>query len=130
MPTKQNNILLNKKLIGTTMLEKADAPMGVAFGKIVFSNISSGYSFFKDYCTANNVSFTDYPEDKFINTDNIPTLAIVDGADKEINGQGCHIYGMDCDGFDITVIGIPYPLYEMEFPHHCKSYAEMFNPKQ
>ena len=33
---------------------------------------------------------------------------------------------MDSDTFDITVLGITYPFYEEEFPHHVKAYNEMF----
>ena len=114
-------IHLNKTLIGTTRLEKADAPMGVVFGEILFSNIPSGYDFFKEFCVKNNVEFTDYPEDKLISTSHIPGLQIFDIKEKEIKGLSNSISGMDNDVFEITIEGIDYPFYEEEFPHHVKS---------
>ena len=39
MRSKIYNIELDGKLIGTTKLEKADAPMGVAFGQILFNDM-------------------------------------------------------------------------------------------
>jgi hypothetical protein len=53
------NILLDNKLIGTTKLEKADAPMGVVLGEISFIGIDDPYNFFKSYCTKNNIGFDD-----------------------------------------------------------------------
>jgi hypothetical protein len=32
------------------------------------------------------------------------------------------ITGMDSEGFEISVLGIPYPFYEEEFPHHVEKY--------
>ena len=52
MEVAMNNtykIHLNGVLIGTSELEKADAPMGVAFGLIKFNGIESPYAFFKEY---------------------------------------------------------------------------------
>ncbi|MEM1327353.1 MAG: hypothetical protein AAGI23_15425 [Bacteroidota bacterium] len=37
---KTYSIILDGKLVGTTQLAKADVSMGVAFGKIVDTNIS------------------------------------------------------------------------------------------
>jgi len=39
MKIKQYNILLENKIIGFTLFEKADAPMGTVFGQIHFVNI-------------------------------------------------------------------------------------------
>lgn len=41
------NIYLENQLIGTTILEKGDAPMGVVMGKIDFTIESIGYAFIK-----------------------------------------------------------------------------------
>ena len=46
---KVYNILLDDKRIGTTKLEKGDAPMGVVFGGINFFDIKAPYDFFKSY---------------------------------------------------------------------------------
>jgi hypothetical protein len=34
---------------------------------------------------------------------------------------------MDSDEFEITIVGIPYPYFETEFPEHVKKYNEKFN---
>jgi len=124
------NIFLDKKQIGTTLLENADAPMGVTFGVISFSDLDSPYSFFKTYCLQNNIAFEDYPEDKLISTTNIPVLQIFDYNEIEIKGLGCYISGMDSDCFNINIIGIPYPFYEEEFPHHVTEYQELIKKKR
>ena len=120
------NIFLDENKIGTTELEKADAPMGVAFGQIKFAEIISGYNFFKQYCLENKIEFTDYPEEKLIMTRVIPNLKVNDKEGTEIKGIGTDVSGMDSDTFDITIVGIAYPFYEKEFPHHVKAYNEMF----
>jgi hypothetical protein len=120
------DIFLDENKIGTTELEKSDAPMGVAFGQIKFIDLISGYEFFKQYCLTNKIEFTDYPEDKLIMTGSIPTLKVADKNGIKITGKSTDISGTDNDTFDITVLGIPYPFYEEEFPHHVKAYHEMF----
>src|SRR5258705_4583219 len=123
---KTYDIFLDENKIGTTELEKADAPMGVALGQIKFGNIHSGYEFFKQYCLKNKIDFTDYPEDSLITTNDIPNLKVIDKAGIEIKGVGTNVSGMDSDTFDIIILGISYPFYEEEFPHHVKAYNEMF----
>lgn len=122
------NILLNGLLIGTTELEKADAPMGVAFGLIEFNGIESPYEFFKVYCSNNQIELaSDYPEDKMISTMSIEELKITSDNGIEIKGVGNQITGMDNEEYEISIFGIPYPFYEEEFPHHVKEYENMFN---
>ena len=128
MTKKLYNILLDNNIIGTTELEKSDAPMGVVFGKINFINISSGYIFFKSYCLTNNVEMvSDYPEEKFISTRTIENLVVKNELGIEIKGLGNQISGMDSDEFEITLECVPYPLFEEEFPHHVKAYDDQFN---
>jgi hypothetical protein len=130
MTTKKYSILLDDKEIGTTELEKADPPMGVAFGKIIFNDIVSGYSFFKTYCLNNGIEImTDYPDDRFIATANIPKLKVIDFNGIEIKGQGTNIEGMDNDSFEISILGISYPFFEEEFPHHVKAHNDQFEDK-
>lgn len=120
------NILLNDKLIGTTTFEKADAPMGVVFGKIEFLDITTPYDFLKAYCDRNNIEFEDYPVDKIISTRTIPALKVFNDKGQEINGLGNQISGMDSDSYELTIEGIPYPFYGDEFPHHVKADEERF----
>jgi hypothetical protein len=131
MTKKIYDILLDDSKIGTTELENADAPMGVVFGQINFLSITSGYDFLKNYCLKNNIEIiSDYPDERFVATAAIPTLKIVDPNGFEIKGEGTNIEGMDADVFQLTILGIPYPFFEEEFPHHRKAYDNQFNDKQ
>lgn len=120
MPIKLYTIDLDNTIIGTTELEKADAPMGCVFGRINFITISSGYDFFKAYCKTNKIELiTDNPTDKLIATPSLP-LVVRNELGIEIKGAGNQISGMDSDEFEILIEGIPYPFYAAEFPHHVK----------
>ena len=124
---KNYSIYLNGDLIGTTLLEKADASMGVVFGQIVPEKQNFGYNLIKDYCAKNSIEIADdYPEDKLISTMTIESLMVKSESDIEIKGVGNQISGLDGDGFEITILGIAYPFYQEEFPHHIKEYKEMF----
>lgn len=120
------NIFLDDTKIGTSLLEQADAPMGCVNGRITFLDKNIDYNFLSNYCKNNNVNVDEYPEDKFISTQTIPTLKVLNESGREIKGVGCYIAGMDSDGFEINIIGIPYPFYKEEFPHHRKEYDDMF----
>ncbi len=128
MTTKIYDIIIDEIKIGTTALEKSDAPMGVVFGNIKFNNILSGYNFFKLYCEKNNIEIiSDYPDEKIIATGNILKLKVFDQNGVEIKGIGNNIEGMDSDEFQISILGIPYPFFEKEFAHHYKNYKNQFN---
>jgi hypothetical protein len=91
----------------------------LSLDKIKFNNIVSGYEFFKTYCLLNKIDINyDYPEDKLIATSNIPGIRIIDTNGVEIKGLGTNIEGMDDDAFQVLIIGIPYPFFGLEFPHH------------
>lgn len=108
--------MLDGILIGNTNLECADPPMGIVFGKINFNSINSGYDFFENYCSKNEIEKTsDYPEDKLISTAFIPDLKVVDLNEIEIVGYGANIDGMDSDCFTITISGIPYHFLTSNF---------------
>ena len=126
MANKQYQVILDGKKIGTTELEKADASMGVVFGKLRFEGIDSGYQFLNAYCRENNIETEDHPEDKLISTRDITDLKVVNADGKEIKGVASSISGMDADGFEITIEGIPYPFYETEFPHHVLAYNQRY----
>lgn len=127
---KEYTIFLGNDKLGTTQLEKADAPMGVVFGVISFTKMNIGYDFLKEYCKSNGIELaTDYPEDKLISTRTIEQLTVKNDLGIEIKGLGNQISGMDSDVFEITLEGIPYPFYKKEFPNHVKEYNEMFKEK-
>jgi len=122
------DIFLDNKKIGTTRLEKGDAPMGVVFGIIEPCDSRFGYDFIKDFCQKNLFDLAyDYPEDKLISTRTIDRLKIVNDNGIEITGVGNQICGMDGDEYEITIEGVAYPFYEEEFPHHVKAYEDMFD---
>ncbi|WP_053990081.1 hypothetical protein [Mangrovimonas sp. TPBH4] len=124
---KEYSIYLGSNKIGTTRLEKADAPMGVVFGELRFDEKEWNYDFIKSYCNDNDIELADdYPEDKLIATRTIDSLVIRNEQGIEIKGVGNQISGMDSEGFEISIEGIAYPFYEEEFPHHVKAYNEMF----
>ena len=128
---KEYSIFLDEIKIGTTELEKADAPMRVVFGVIKFIERNKGYNFIKDYCESNNIELaSDYPEDKLISTMTIDSLTVKNEKGIEVKGIGNQISGMDNDEFEITLLGVPYPFFEEEFPHHMKEYNEMFNEQK
>jgi len=86
MKEKRYDILLDNKKLGTTELEKADAPMGVVFGNIEFYETLSGYDFFKNYCQTKGIEImSDYPEDRFIATSNIPQMKVINPNGIEIS---------------------------------------------
>ncbi len=125
---KTYKILLDGKEIGITRLEKADAPMGVAFGLIEFTDIESPYQFFKEYSSQNDITInSDDPEFEFIDTQVIEGLKVFRDDGLEIKGEaGNAISGMKEEGYEISILGIGYPFYGEEFPHHVKAYKEMF----
>ena len=120
------SIFLDERKIGITELEKADAPMGVVFGEISFVDNSFDYSYFSNYCKRNSIKVDEYPEDKFISTQTIPRLKVYNDSGIEIKGIGAYVAGMDSEGFEVNILGIPYPFYEEEFPKHVKEYNEKF----
>ena len=76
----------------------------------------------KKYCEENNVELmhNDF-DDKLIGTKNIPKLKVYNNSDLEITKDcGCNIEGMDSEGYQITILGIPSSLFEKEFLHHIK----------
>ncbi|KFC24710.1 hypothetical protein [Chryseobacterium sp. FH1] len=101
--------------------------MGTVFGQIHLNNIISGYDYFKNYCLGNSIELTDdYPEDKLVATQTIKNLKVLNANGIEIKGLGNQISGMDSDNFEITLVGVSYPLFEEEFPNHVKAYNETF----
>jgi len=125
---KTYKVFLGEKEIGVSKLEKADAPMGVVFGLIEFNGIENPYKYFKEYCLKNNIVInTDDPEFEFIDTQVIPELKVVRQDGLEIKGvTGNAIAGMKDEGYEISILGITYPFYEEEFPHHVKYYRNRF----
>ena len=53
-------VLLDNNKIGTTLLENADAPMGVVFGKLIDENNLICYNFLSKYCKDNGIDTTEF----------------------------------------------------------------------
>ncbi|WP_196889423.1 hypothetical protein [Aureivirga sp. CE67] len=127
MKKKKYKIYLGEHLIGFTKLEKADAPMGVAFGEIEFTSNKYGYDFFRDYCEENEILYIDFTEDFYLSTcETIEDLKIISPEGTEIKGVGNQISIIKNELNEISIQGIPSSIYEKEFPHHVKEYEEQF----
>ncbi len=120
-------IKLDDEIIGESKLEKADPPMGVVFGEIIAAQAKINYDFIKSYCQKNGIELADdYPEEEFIATRTIESLKIYSPSNVEIKGIGNQIFGLNSEGFEISITGVAYPFYEEEFPHHVKEYDDRF----
>jgi len=126
--SKIYKIYLNGKELGTSKLEKGDAPMGVVFGKLNFVDENYGYIHIKNYCIENKIELAmDYPKDRMISTMTLNKLKVINENGIEIKGVGNQITGMDNEEYEISIFGIPYPFYETEFLNLVKEYKNMFN---
>lgn len=118
---RKYRIELDGRVIGFTLLENSDAPMGVVFGLIHFENIVSGFSLFLDYCLNNGVTINENDiKYRFIDTQTIPALKVFSDTGIEIKGIGTSITGMDSEWFEIHIFGIPHSFYKEEFSHYLK----------
>ena len=124
---KKYLIKLDGNLIGQSYLEKHDAPMGVVFGDLQLYHIDSGYKFFRDYCEKHNVSINrDEAEYNYLDTQNIEGLEVIGEDGTVVKGEASSIRGFDDEGFEIEIIGIPYPFYGVEFKQHVEDYENQF----
>lgn len=124
---KVYQIFLKGKKIGFSYLEKADAPMGVAFGKLELTDKSVNRQYLVDYCKNRNILITEFPEDEFLQTcESINELRVYNSEDIEICGVGNQL-SVFKDEYEISIQGISYPFYEEEFPHHVRTYAKSFD---
>ena len=119
---REYQIWLADTLIGTTLLEKADPPMGCVHGLIMPLIDGFGYDYIKQFYASRHIGFDDYPEDKVISTRATELLTVITPEGKVIESLGNQIGGMDNDAFDIFLEGVIYPPFEEEFPKHCANY--------
>ncbi len=127
MERKLYDVILCDNKIRTTVLEKADPPMGVVCGQIHLIDITSGYDFFKTYCLENDIEIiNEYPDIRLIITSNLADIRVFSSKGIEIKGLGNNIEGMDNEGFEVNILGVPYPFFEQEFPEHMVAYNDQF----
>lgn len=101
--------------------------MGVVFGKIFFHGEVSLYALFLEHCRTHGVTINELdPDFEFIDTQCIPELRVYRKDGLELEGVGIHITGMKDEGYDVTILGVPYPFYGDEFPQHVARYESQF----
>jgi len=116
------DIFLGGVKIGTTAFEYADPPMGVVFGKIIFFDTPSPGIFLKEYSIQNNLDFKENPKERLISTFHIPDLKIISSGGVKFKAVSNSIEGMDNEDYYISLLGVTYPSYGEEFPHHVNNY--------
>jgi hypothetical protein len=122
---KYYTIKIKENIIGTTIFEYADPPMGVVQGKIIFDK-NYGFDYIANYAEENHIVINNFDKkEKTISIQTIDELKVYSEEGTEIIGQGNCIYG-DSNELMLDLVYIPYPFYEEEFPHHCKEYAEKY----
>ena len=110
------------KPLGYTFLEKADPPMGVVFGEIIFANNESGYRYFKAYSQQYSVTVNeDDAKNKYIYLSDLVDVRVISEQGVNIAGISITFAGFGDEGH-IEIIGIAYPFYKEEFPHHYEAY--------
>jgi hypothetical protein len=119
------SVFLEDKLIGTTMLECADPPMGVVWGQLLNAK-EYNVEFWIGYCSKNDIYFRTIPEIGAIQTFDIPRLKIVSPEGREVRGQSNNINGTDEEGLMVEALAVAYPFFEEEFPHHVQGYDDFF----
>ena len=125
---REYKIHLGEQLIGTTMLEKADAPMGVVFGDINCNTEEFNYEFWIRYCQRNSIELAmNEPEQKMLSTRSIAELKVTNSESGNIlQPLSNQITVMDGDSYEITLEGINSAQMISEFSHHLDEYNKRF----
>lgn len=109
-------VLANEKLIGYTLLEHGDPPMGVAHGVMT---ATSGYAAIEALVIAAAGARAAELE---------LTVRIAGAIDPlPCAGVGILDLGVECVEPYVEVLGIPYPEYAELFPQHVAAYAARFS---
>ena len=108
-------IYAQEVLVGHSMLEHGDPPMGVAFGVFV---PNAAYATIQRECQTNHADQSAL--DLSAQTES--------GTRISCAGVGILDYSAELDPpyVEVNVLGIPYPLYGELFPHHVALYDQQF----
>lgn len=102
-------------LVGHSMLEHGDPPMGVAFGVFI---PNASYATIQHECQTNHAD------------QSLLQLSAKTESGRQISCAGVGIldYSAEVDPsyVEVNVLGIPYPLYGELFPHHVALYEQKF----
>jgi hypothetical protein len=107
-------------LVGTSELESGDAPMGIAFGRFL---PLEGYAAIRSRCSS-TCGAQQAPDLSGLN------LSVRTAAGSVVECVAVTI--IDCstelgpEGIELSVLGIPYPLYGQLFPRHVAAYENQF----
>ena len=108
-------IYASASLVGHSMLEHGDPPMGVAFG--VF-NPAGAYSQIHSECQTNHSDQTSL--DLSVRTESGAAIPCVGVAILDYSAE------VEPPYIEVNVLGISYPLYGELFPNHVTRYEEQF----
>jgi hypothetical protein len=105
-----------KVLVGHSLLEHGDAPMGVAFGKFI---PVKAYSEIQGECRANHAD------------QSALELSVQTESGLELTCVGVGILDYSAENeppeIEVNVLGISYPLYGELFPDHVARYDQQFS---
>jgi hypothetical protein len=111
-------IYANDTLVGRSALELGDPPMGVAFGQFI---AAPGYRKIQQECRASLGDQTSLALSVKTPTGDLVPCAGVGIQDVSPDGEE-----VDPTWVEVSVLGIPYPLYSELFPEHVTGYEKQF----
>jgi len=110
-------VKLGNEIIGFSELEGGDPPMGVASGRFV---PTPAYTSIQPHCIEHREHWLSIPE---------LMVGLAGGVPIECGG-GVQIVDFSPElgeaGIEISLLGVPYPLYAELFPHHVEAYKNRF----
>lgn len=112
-------VFAGDSLVGYSELELGDAPMCVAFGKFIPAD---GYQLIRHECRTNHADQAALALKVRIPAgDWLPCIGV------NVLDYSDHIHAGDEPYVEVTVLGIPYPLYSELFPAHVAEYEKQFS---
>ncbi len=124
--SKVYQVKFDGMVIGATRFESGDPTRGVVAGALLEYDKPLKYDFFVDLINKGVFINVDHERTlKFINVNAIDRVTVhLDDGSQVIGINGVHFVSIDDKHFIVTLIGINFPFYAEEFPHHCKTYLD------